>query len=73
MEVNRVLSAIDQLPEEQRAVVLLVGVEELSYNEAAAVLGVPPGTLMSRLHRGRERLREILRMVEQRPAIKQVK
>ena len=73
MEVRKVLAAIDELPEAQRAVVVLVGIEELSYKEAAAALGIPPGTLMSRLHRGRKRLREILRMVEQRPPIRQVK
>ena len=49
--------AIDKLPEKQRAVLLLVGVEDLSYHEAARVLGVPIGTVMSRLSRGRERLR----------------
>jgi RNA polymerase sigma-70 factor (ECF subfamily) len=45
------------LPEEQRSVVLLMGVEDLSYEQAARVLGVPIGTVMSRLSRGRERLR----------------
>jgi len=73
VEVHKVLAAIDQLPEEQRAAVVLVGIEELSYNEAATVLGIPPGTLMSRLHRGRERLREILNAIENRPAIRRVK
>ena len=52
------LRALDHLPEEQRSVVLLVSVEDLSYAETAAVLGVPIGTVMSRLARGRERLRE---------------
>jgi RNA polymerase sigma factor (sigma-70 family) len=46
------------LPEEQRSVILLVSVEDLSYAETAQVLGVPVGTVMSRLARGRERLRQ---------------
>ncbi len=46
------------LPEEQRSVILLVSVEDMSYAEAAQVLGVPVGTVMSRLNRGRERLRQ---------------
>jgi RNA polymerase sigma-70 factor, ECF subfamily len=46
------------LPEEQRSVILLVSVEDLSYAEAAQVLGVPVGTVMSRLARGRDRLRQ---------------
>ncbi|MDE1905467.1 MAG: sigma-70 family RNA polymerase sigma factor [Rhodospirillales bacterium] len=49
------------LPEEQRSVLLLVTVEDLSYAEAAKVLGVPLGTMMSRLARARERL---LKMME---------
>jgi RNA polymerase sigma-70 factor (ECF subfamily) len=57
LEHRDVLRALAALPEEQRAVLLLVGVEDLSYQEAARVLGVPIGTVMSRLSRGRERLR----------------
>jgi RNA polymerase sigma-70 factor (ECF subfamily) len=49
---------LDMLPEEQRSVILLVSVEDLSYAETAKVLGVPVGTVMSRLSRGRERLRQ---------------
>jgi RNA polymerase sigma-70 factor (ECF subfamily) len=49
-----------QLPEEQRAVLFLIGVEDLSYEEAARVLGLPTGTVMSRLSRGRERLRKYM-------------
>lgn len=44
------------LPEEQRSVLLLVTVEDLSYAETARVLGIPLGTVMSRLSRARERL-----------------
>jgi RNA polymerase sigma-70 factor (ECF subfamily) len=60
IEVLNVGSALAQLPEEQRAVVLLIGLEELSYQEVAKVLDIPMGTVMSRLSRGRERLRKIL-------------
>ncbi len=52
--------ALRRLPPEQREVLLLVAVEEMRYAEAAAVLGVPVGTVMSRLARGRERLRQEL-------------
>ncbi len=52
--------ALAALPEEQRAVVLLVGLEGFAYAEAATILGVPIGTVMSRLHRGREQLRRQL-------------
>jgi RNA polymerase sigma-70 factor, ECF subfamily len=48
--------ALAELPEEQRAVVLLVAVDELSYAEAAAALDVPIGTIMSRLARARRAL-----------------
>ncbi|RDU96851.1 sigma-70 family RNA polymerase sigma factor [Trinickia dinghuensis] len=49
-----------RLPLEQREVLLLVCVEELSYQEAASVLGVPLGTVMSRLSRAREQMRSML-------------
>jgi RNA polymerase sigma-70 factor (ECF subfamily) len=60
LELAALEAALARLPEEQRAVVLLVGLEELSYGDAAAALGVPVGTVMSRLHRGREKLRAML-------------
>jgi RNA polymerase sigma-70 factor (ECF subfamily) len=47
---------INGLPSEQREVLLLVCVEDLAYREAAEVLGVPIGTVMSRLARARKRL-----------------
>ena len=53
-------AALARLPEEQRAVILLVGLEQFSYAEAAQVLGVPAGTVMSRLARARERMRQML-------------
>ena len=53
--------ALDQLPEDQRLVVVLADIEELSYKEIAGVLGCPIGTVMSRLHRARRALRQKLR------------
>jgi len=50
---RQVVGAVDALPEAQRIVMLLVAVEGLSYREAADVLGVPVGTVMSRLSRAR--------------------
>jgi RNA polymerase sigma-70 factor (ECF subfamily) len=58
LEHRDLLRAFSALPEEQRTVLLLVAVEDLSYEETARVLGVPIGTVMSRLSRGRERLRQ---------------
>src|ERR1700732_5314234 len=55
LEHRDLVRAFAALPAEQRAVLLLVGVEDISYQEAANVLGVPIGTVMSRLSRGRER------------------
>ena len=61
-----------RLPPEQRAVLLLVSVEDLSYEEVAQVLAIPIGTVMSRLSRARSRLRELLDAppagIETRPA-----
>lgn len=53
------LAALEQLPAEQRALLVLVGVEGLSYREVAETLGVPIGTVMSRLSRARDRLRAL--------------
>jgi RNA polymerase sigma-70 factor, ECF subfamily len=54
------------LPVEQREVVLLVGLEGLSYLEAANALDIPVGTVMSRLSRGREALRAMTNRDESR-------
>ena len=45
------------LPAEQREVVLMVSLEDMSYEEVSRALGIPIGTVMSRLSRGREKLR----------------
>lgn len=57
LDIERALAA---LPVDQRTVVLLVGLEDLSYREASEVLDIPVGTVMSRLSRGRARLRELM-------------
>jgi RNA polymerase sigma factor (sigma-70 family) len=60
LDLHDVLTALDHLPEEQKSLLLLIGVEDLSYDDAARVLGVPVGTIMSRLSRGRQRLRAVM-------------
>jgi RNA polymerase sigma-70 factor (ECF subfamily) len=57
MHGHDLMGALDRLPKEQRTVLLLVAVEDLSYAEVAHVMGVPIGTVMSRLSRAREKLR----------------
>ncbi|KIF80301.1 sigma-70 family RNA polymerase sigma factor [Noviherbaspirillum autotrophicum] len=52
--------ALDSLSPEQRAVILLIGLEQMSYQEAAEVLDIPLGTVMSRLTRARTVLRKLL-------------
>src|ERR671925_1595071 len=60
--------AISRLPAEQRAVLLLVTLEEMSYEEVANALSIPIGTVMSRLSRAREKLRAM--MLGQSPSAK---
>jgi RNA polymerase sigma-70 factor, ECF subfamily len=60
-----ILAALDRIPSDYRAVVLLVDVQEFSYKDAAEIVGTPIGTVMSRLSRGRKLLREQLVMVAQ--------
>ena len=60
LEVRDIDTALRRLPVEQLEVLLLVALERMSYDEAARTLGIPIGTVMSRLARARERLRAIL-------------
>ncbi|HZS82889.1 MAG TPA: sigma-70 family RNA polymerase sigma factor [Stellaceae bacterium] len=66
LELRDLERAIAKLPEEQRAVLLLVGLEGMRYEEVATVLNVPVGTIRSRLSRGREMLRQLIGMAEPR-------
>ena len=61
VDLSKVYRAINTLPKEQRDVVVLVTLQELSYQEAATALGIPIGTVMSRLARGREKIRACLK------------
>jgi RNA polymerase sigma factor (sigma-70 family) len=58
VQVGDVMLAVQRLPEEYRSVLLLVAVEDLSYADVAQVLGIPIGTVMSRLARARESVRK---------------
>ena len=60
VRLNGIERALAQLPEEQREVLLLVSLEGMSYDEVAYTLGVPAGTVMSRLSRARSRLAGLL-------------
>ena len=71
MRSTTLAKALARLPAGQCAVVLLIGLEGMSYAEAASVLGIPVGTVMSRLHRGREQLR-ILMSEDLSPVIERV-
>jgi RNA polymerase sigma-70 factor (ECF subfamily) len=57
VELLEVLRALTRLPAEQREVLVLAAVEEMRYEEIAAILSIPVGTVMSRLSRAREKLR----------------
>jgi RNA polymerase sigma-70 factor (ECF subfamily) len=60
LELRDLERALAKLPDEQRSALLLVGMEGMNYDEAAAVLGVAVGTIRSRLSRGREALRQLM-------------
>ena len=61
LQRRRLMQALDSLPADGRAVLMLVVVEGHAYQEAAEILQVPVGTVMSRLSRARQALRERLR------------
>ena len=60
LEVRDIDSALRRLPVEQREVLLLIALEHMSYQETADTMGIPIGTVMSRLARARDRLRIML-------------
>jgi RNA polymerase sigma-70 factor, ECF subfamily len=68
LELRDLERAIAKLPEEQRSVILLVGLEGMRYEEVAVILDVPIGTVRSRLSRGRDALRRLMGIVPDRQA-----
>jgi RNA polymerase sigma-70 factor, ECF subfamily len=56
---HELMKAFNKLPDDQRAIMVLIAVEDFSYAQAAQVLGVPIATVMSRLSRAREKLRNV--------------
>jgi len=70
LQLRDLEAAIEKLPQEQRQVILLVGLEGMRYEEVAAILQVPVGTVRSRLSRGRDQLRRLMDMDdEERPSL----
>jgi len=65
LQLRDLEAAIAKLPQEQRQVILLVGLEGMRYEEVALILGIPVGTVRSRLSRGREQLRKLMDMGEE--------
>lgn len=72
LAVSDLQRALGELPAEQREVLLLVTLEEYSYTEAAGIVGVPVGTVMSRLARARDKLHALLGG-DRRPSLRVVK
>lgn len=65
LEIADVERALRALPDEQREVLLLVSIEEMTYDEASRALAIPIGTVMSRLSRARERMRRLIAGAQQ--------
>jgi RNA polymerase sigma-70 factor (ECF subfamily) len=72
LDLRDLEQGLARLSPEQREVLLLVCLEEMSYEQVAAATGVPIGTVMSRLHRARERMRRLM-TGDQRPTLRRVK
>jgi RNA polymerase sigma-70 factor (ECF subfamily) len=64
LQLRDLKRAMEKLAPEQRQVILLVGLEGLAYEEVAVILGVPVGTVRSRLSRGRDQLRQLMGVEE---------
>jgi RNA polymerase sigma-70 factor, ECF subfamily len=60
LAAGSVTDALDRLAPQHREIIVLVALEEMSYRDVAEILGVPQGTVMSRLSRAREHLRQML-------------
>ena len=73
VECRDITEALSQLPKQQYAAIILIALEGLSYDEAAWILGIPVGTLRSRLSRGRETLRTLWIGTLQRDMVRRIK
>jgi len=73
LEIADVERSLRELPDEQREVLLLVAIEEMTYDEVSRALGIPIGTVMSRLSRARERMRRLIAGVQPAVPLKVVK
>ena len=60
LSLRLITDALDRLPPQHREVIALVSLEEMSYRDVSEILGVPMGTVMSRLSRAREQMRRLL-------------
>jgi RNA polymerase sigma-70 factor (ECF subfamily) len=73
LELRDLDRALGQLPAEQRAVILLIGLEDMSYSDVSTALGVPVGTVRSRLSRGRQTLRHLMGIEPNRRAVTKIR
>lgn len=73
LDLHDLQVALAKLSKEQREILLLVGLEQMSYHEVATILQLPIGTVMSRLARARERLRQLLQETTLHPPLRRMK